>query len=128
MFYGVLAADGRFVYANAGHNPPVVLSRTGVRRLTAGGPMLGVFDEVQFPEETVSLHQGETLVLFSDGVTEARNAAGEEFSEARLVACLEERRDQQPRAILSALVERVGAFCGDALQSDDLTTVVLRFR
>lgn len=128
LVYGVLSPDGRFRYSNAGQNPPILLTKTGVHHLMTGGPMLGVFDEVAFPEETVSLRPGDTLVFFSDGVTEARNAAGEEFTDARLLACVEDHHHEAPQAILDALAGNVRAFCGDAPQSDDVTMVVVRFR
>lgn len=128
LVYGVLSSDGCFRYSNAGQNPPILLTKTGVHHLLTGGPMLGVFDEVAFPEETVSLRPGDTLVIFSDGVTEARNAAGEEFTDARLLACVEGHHNEAPQAILDTLVGHVRAFCGDATQSDDVTIVVVRFR
>jgi serine phosphatase RsbU (regulator of sigma subunit)/predicted ester cyclase len=128
MVYGVLSPDGCFRYSNAGHNPPLLLTETGSRRLTTGGVVMGLFDDATYGEETVELAPGDVLVMFSDGVTEARNAAGEEFTDARLQACVEAHRYHTPRTILNALVECVRSFCGDAVQSDDLTTVVLRFQ
>lgn len=128
LVYGVLSTNGRFRYSNAGQNPPILLTETGTRHLTAGGPMLGVFDEVAFPEETVSLHPGDTLVVFSDGVTDALNDRGEDFTNARLLACLEGRLHEPPQAILDALVGHIRAFCGDAAQGDDVTIVVVQFR
>src|SRR5581483_7035404 len=79
MTYGVLSSDGRLVYANAGHNPPALITRQGVRRLTCGGPAVGMFEASFFEEDQLRLADGDTLVLFTDGVTEARNRRDEEY-------------------------------------------------
>ena len=99
LVYAVLSPDGRLVYSNAGHNPPALLEaiRPGARRLqpsevqrlTIGGPILGSFNAASFEEGIVHLQPGDVVVMFTDGVTEARNAADEEFGEARLLKCLE---------------------------------------
>lgn len=128
LMYGVLTPDGCFRYSNAAQNPPILLTQTGIHRLTAGGPMLGVFEDPGFPEETVSLRFGDTLVLFSDGVTEALNEDGEEFTDARLLECVTKHRKEAPQTILDAILEAVRTFCGDAAQNDDITSVVTRFR
>ena len=128
LVYGVVSMNGCFRYANAGQNPPILLTKAGVRVLTAGGPMLGMFDEVSFPEEAILLQPGDTLVVFSDGVTDALNDAGEEFTSARLLDSLEGRHGQPPKAVLDALIGRIRDFCGDAPQTDDVTIAVMRFR
>src|SRR5439155_17327485 len=80
-FYGILSADGTFAYCNAGHNPPFLVTRGGVRRLETGGVVLGLFERASFDEETLPLEPGDFVVAFSDGVSEALNEAGEEFSD-----------------------------------------------
>ena len=95
VMYGVLAPDGRLTYCNAGHNPPILVGRSGVRRLETGGLILGLFPHAIYEEETLQLEDGDTLVVFSDGVTEALNAAGDEFGEERLLPCIE-RAPRQP--------------------------------
>ena len=89
VMYGVLGADGRLTYSNAGHNPPILVGRNGVRRLETGGLILGLFPHATYEEETLQLEDGDTLVVFSDGVTEALNEAGDEFGEERLLPCIE---------------------------------------
>jgi predicted ester cyclase len=128
LVYGMLSPNGSFRYSNAGQIPPILLTEQGVRRLSTGGPMLGVFDSAAFPEQQLSLHPGDALLLYSDGVTEALNRAGEEFTDARLVECIEGRYNDSPQAILDTLVGEVRAFCGDASQHDDITIVVAQFR
>ncbi len=126
-FYGILSPDGSLTYCNAGHNAPLLVSATGIRRLETGGVVLGLFDHATFDEETVQLQPGEFIVAFSDGVTEALNPAGEEFTDERLVDCVKSHRALSPQAALDALLAEVRAFCADATQSDDVTAVLVRY-
>jgi serine phosphatase RsbU (regulator of sigma subunit) len=127
VIYGVLAADGRLTYSNAGHNPPLLLGRHGARRLETGGLFLGLFPLAAYEEETLALEQGDLLVVFSDGVTEALNAQGEEFEEGRLLACLDAHRQCTPVELLECLLSTVREFVASAAQSDDVTALVLRY-
>jgi len=127
LVYGVLSSNGRLIYSNAGHNAPALLARDGIRRLTTGGPILGVFADAVFEEETLHLHDRDTLVMFTDGVTEARNASDEEFGEERLMACLHPDAASTPLAVLHRVFAAVREFCGRADQSDDITVSVTRY-
>ena len=126
-FYGMLAPDGSLTYCNAGHNAPLLVSASGIRRLETGGVVLGLFDQATFDEETVQLHPGDFIVAFSDGVTEAMNPAGEEFTDDRLIACVNQHRTLSPQGALEALLAEVRKFCADATQSDDVTAVFVRY-
>jgi phosphoserine phosphatase RsbU/P len=126
-FYGMLTPDGALMYCNAGHNAPMVVSSSGVRRLETGGVVLGLFENAAYDEETVRLQPGDLIVSFSDGVSEAMNAQGEEFSDERLIACVNANLGKPPSEVLDALFADVRAFCGDADQSDDVTAVLVRF-
>jgi ketosteroid isomerase-like protein len=126
LVYGVLSSDGRFVYSNGGHNSPVLLTRDGTRRLTEGGSILGPFVDSTFEEETLQLRARDTLVMFTDGVTEARNAAGEEFGEDRLMTCLRSNADRSPTALMDRILADVREFCAHADQTDDVTVTVTR--
>jgi serine phosphatase RsbU (regulator of sigma subunit) len=126
-FYGILGPDGSFLYCNAGHNPPFLISASGVRRLETGGVVLGLFEQAAFDEEALTLEPGDFIVAFSDGVSEALNEAGDEFSDDRLLACVTANRNGTPQMILDALLKDVRAFCGEAPQSDDVTLVMVRF-
>jgi len=126
-FYGMLGADGSLTYSNAGHNAPVLLMRHGVRRLETGGTILGLFPQASYEEETVELESGDVLVIFSDGVTEALNGAGEEFGEERLLSCLDANRRRPPVELLDCVFSAVRAFAGNAAQNDDVTAMVLKF-
>src|SRR5437660_309338 len=126
-FYGMLGPDGSLTYCNAGHNAPLLVSRSGIRRLETGGVVLGLFDTAQFEEETVKLEPGDLIVLFSDGVTEAMNPAGEEFTDERLIECANAHRGETPQAAVEALLADVRTFCEDATQSDDVTILLVRY-
>jgi phosphoserine phosphatase RsbU/P len=128
VMYGTLSPDGRLTYSNAGHNPPVLLGRNGVRRLDKGGLILGLFPQATYEEETLELEDGDTLVVFSDGVTEAMNTAGDEFGEERLLPCLNEHRGSTPEKLRDRILASVRTFAASAAQNDDLTALVLRYR
>jgi sigma-B regulation protein RsbU (phosphoserine phosphatase) len=112
-------------YSVAGHNPPILLRRSGdVIRLTTGGTVLGVFPEVAFEEDTLPLMAGDRLVLFTDGITEARNAAGDEYEDARLIDALRRHRALPASDLQQRLLAEALAFAGGTLQ-DDATLIVL---
>jgi sigma-B regulation protein RsbU (phosphoserine phosphatase) len=126
FFYSVLhAAARRLVYANAGHNAPLLLHRDGtVERLAVGGPVIGMFPECRFEEGEVTFQRGDRLVLFTDGVTELRSAAGEEFGEERLVRVVRENRRRSAAELRSRIFEVLGEFGGGEFQ-DDATLIVM---
>jgi sigma-B regulation protein RsbU (phosphoserine phosphatase) len=126
-FYGMLAADGSLTYSNAGHNAPMLVTGGGVRRLETGGLVLGLFGHAIFEEETVVLQPGDTLIVFSDGVSEAFNEHGDEFGDDRLLGLIDVHKDEAPQALLDALLAGVRAFSGRATQSDDVTMLIVRF-
>src|ERR1700681_273126 len=126
-FYGVLAPDGSLTYSNAGHNPPMLVTADGVRRVDAAGLVLGLFSHGAFDEETLTLQPGDAVAVFSDGVTEAFDEAGGEFTDERLLGAVRTHRGQAPRMWLDALLAEVRAFCGRATPSDDLTILVIRY-
>ena len=126
-FYAMLGPDGSLTYSNGGHNAPVLVTAGGVRRLETGGMVLGLFEHVVFEQETLSLSSGDVIVAFSDGVSEALNEAGEEFTDERLLASLDAHRHESPQQLLDGLLADVRAFCGRATSSDDVTIVVVRY-
>jgi serine phosphatase RsbU (regulator of sigma subunit)/pSer/pThr/pTyr-binding forkhead associated (FHA) protein len=126
-FYATLAADGSLVYSNAGHNAPFLVTSTGVRRLETGGLVLGMFDQAVFDEEALRLAPGDVIIAFSDGVSEAFNEAGEEYTDDRLLASVNAHRGHPPQKLLDALLADVRRFCGKASPSDDVTMVVVRY-
>jgi putative ABC transport system permease protein len=130
FFYARIAADGRQAhYVNAGHNRPYLVRRTpaGVEmhELDVGGTVLGLFPEVSYDEAVIDLHPGDVIIAFTDGVTDALNAQGEEFGEERLRELLSGTAGDSAPAIASQLGERVREWMGGAEQYDDLTFVVV---
>jgi sigma-B regulation protein RsbU (phosphoserine phosphatase) len=126
-FYGMLSPDGSFTYCNAGHNAPLLVTASGIRRLETGGVVLGLFDTATFEEETLKLEPGDLIVLFSDGVTEAMNSESEEFTDERLIACANAHLGETPQQVLDALLADVHTFCAGEPQSDDVTAVLVRY-
>jgi sigma-B regulation protein RsbU (phosphoserine phosphatase) len=131
LMYGALQADGRLTYCNAGHNPPLVISQAGgsptIRRLERGGPIVGLFEGATFEEETVRLTPGDWLIVFSDGVSEALSAEGDEYGDDRIIAVVNNNPQVEPQQLLEALFLDVREFAKGAAQSDDITAMVLRF-
>lgn len=126
FFYCVVDATLRtLTYANAGHYPPVLVRGNGsVERLDAGGPVLGVFDDGVYQQATVPFGSGERLVLFTDGITEARNDDDEEFGEERLIASAVTHRDCDAYVLQARLADAVSRFSGGKYQ-DDATLIVV---
>jgi serine phosphatase RsbU (regulator of sigma subunit) len=127
IMYGVLAADGRMAYCNAGHNPPLVIGSSGVRRLERGGTIVGLFEAATYEEETVQLTSGDWLVIFSDGISEATSASGDEYGEARIIECIQRNAALDPSRLLDALFKDVREFAQGEPQGDDITAMVIRY-
>jgi len=131
LFYGVLdERTGRFVYANGGHNPPILVDSDGANPLkTTGGVALGMFDGLDYDDAYVDMEPGARLVLFSDGVTEAFNASDEAFGDDRLLDTTRALPvEQGPDQDVNDIVNAVDEFAGDAPQFDDITCVVLVYK
>lgn len=127
-FYGHLDPGGSFQYCNAGHNAPFLLTRDRCARLDTGGSVLGLFDTGRFDTGHERLQPGDLLMIFSDGVSEAVNAAGEEFGDDRLAACLAPVRKQSATEVLAAIQQPLSDFCGAAAVRDDATLMVVKIR
>ena len=89
--------------------------------------MLGLFEHATFDEETLVLSPGDVIIAFSDGVSEAMNEAGDEFTDQRLLASIELHRSKPPQQLLDALLADVRTFCGQATPNDDVTMVIVRY-
>jgi sigma-B regulation protein RsbU (phosphoserine phosphatase) len=126
-FYAVLAPDGKLTYCNAGHNPPLLIRPSGMERLETGGLILGLFEHATFEQDTLCVAPGDILVIFSDGVTEALSASGEEYGEERLLECAIQFREKSVADLLEGILASVRQFTAGAVQSDDVTALVLRY-
>jgi serine phosphatase RsbU (regulator of sigma subunit) len=129
-FYGVLGSDGAFTFTNGGHNAPVLVTKSGVRRLETGGMVLGLFEQSTFEEETVQLEPGDIIIAFSDGVTEAVNAEGVEYMDDRLLASIARHMPAAAGAapsFLEHLLADVRTFCAGEDPHDDITLLMVRY-
>ncbi len=126
FFYAVLdTKTHRLTYCNCGHNPPILLRANGdVERLSAGGTLVGLRAGELFQEALVSLGEGDRLVLFTDGLSEAEDASAEQYGEERLVEELRASDRVSADEILSRIVDDVTAHCNGVF-TDDATAVVL---
>jgi serine phosphatase RsbU (regulator of sigma subunit) len=129
FFFGILDPEGNCTYTNAGHNPPCVVRTDGtLLELTEGGMVLGLFPQAQYESKTIKLEPGDHLVLFTDGVLEALNKAGEEFGEERVFKLLRQHARSSSSTILRCLKEQLAEFSANTPQHDDITMMVLGYR
>jgi sigma-B regulation protein RsbU (phosphoserine phosphatase) len=130
VFYCVLdSTTGMLHYANGGHNPPYVRRADGAVEVLGGavGLVLGVVPGIVYPEHALQLLPGDRLVLYTDGVTEAFNAADEAYGAERLIAEVKVHGDGAAAALVERICRSVTIFAGAAPQSDDITLTVLRW-
>jgi sigma-B regulation protein RsbU (phosphoserine phosphatase) len=124
VFLAILNVEtGRLVYANAGHNPPYIVSpQGGLDRLTSGTDIaLGIFEEVAYHVHENRLAAGEGLFVYSDGVTEAASESGQFFEEKRLETALGLISGGTSKNVTQGVTSALREFVGDAPQSDDIT-------
>lgn len=127
-FYAVMdAPSGRLTFANAGHNVPIVRRADGrVEEAVARGMVLGIMDDMTYDEAATTLAEGDMIVLYTDGITEAMNARGDLFDKERLMAAVHGASPADARALIDAILVAVRDFTGDTPQADDLTIVTVR--
>jgi phosphoserine phosphatase RsbU/P len=130
IFYGVLdTRSGSFEYSNGGHNPPYLISVDGkVKQLdNVGGLMIGAFKDAPYESNVIMMKSGESLLFYTDGVTESFNKEGEEFSETRLQNILLGKTILNPDEIINHVFENVQSFSNGVEQSDDITCLALKY-
>lgn len=121
-------ATGECAYTNAGHNPPLLASAGGrIERLEGGGPVLGLLSGVPYEQRELRLEPGQSLVMYSDGVTEATNAAGEEFGDERLAEAVRAASGLPAGDFVARLRQAIEEFAAGSAPPDDLTLVVARW-
>ena len=129
LFLGIY--DGRshrLTYSNGGHLPPILIARNGgIRRLEAGGTVIGLFDNMSYEEGSVEMKPGEIFLAYSDGVTEPENDFGE-FGEQRLIDLVSDNRSLPLPQISQLVTTAVENWIGDNEQPDDVTLVLARAR
>jgi sigma-B regulation protein RsbU (phosphoserine phosphatase) len=106
-------------FTNGGHNPPILVRGDGsVERLATGGLLLGMFEDAGFDEAEVALRSGDSLLLFTDGITEAQDSDGVEFGDARLIDAIIKHRHDPAARIASQILDTVRSFAGGGLDDD----------
>jgi phosphoserine phosphatase RsbU/P len=118
--------NGRILYTNAGHLAPILLRNGTVMRLDSNGMVVGMFPEYPFEEGVVELQKGDLLAAFTDGITEAENAQGEQFGDARLTELLIQNRDKPLDDVLAIVTRAVRDWAYDPDNQDDTTMVLAR--
>ena len=128
LFYSILDTEKHTLsFSNAGQDNPMLVSAKGsVSRLKTGGIMLGAFDDFQFEDETVSMKPKETLVIYSDGVSEAMNPAKELYGDKQLQQLVVKNRNKSAGEIIDTIIADVRQHANGYPQSDDITVVVVR--
>ncbi|HUU36237.1 MAG TPA: GAF domain-containing SpoIIE family protein phosphatase, partial [Vicinamibacterales bacterium] len=127
VFFATLAPDGVLTYCNAGHNPPIVVGPAGLRSLESGSVPVGLFSSATYADAETVLEKGDVLIIYSDGVTEALNTAGEEFSEERLAELATQHHLAPLDDLVQHIITAVQTFAVGAQQSDDVTVLVARY-
>lgn len=129
LFFGIFDLDsGDFEFVNAGHNPPLLLRTGGEVEVLphSQNPALAVMDGLSFRQGNLQIQHGETLLLYTDGITEAQNPAGELFGDERLLAWARQANLDGSNNVTNSLLSAVRAFESSAAQADDITCIALR--
>jgi serine phosphatase RsbU (regulator of sigma subunit) len=127
LMLGVVSADGVLTYTNAGHNPPFIIGPSGVRRLDEGGPVVGLLEFAPYTQTSVALDPGDIVVVFSDGVSEAENSAGEDFGDDRVLASVQAAAGTDAETLVGQVFAAVRTFAAGTAQGDDITAMVIRY-
>jgi len=130
FFWGVLNDETKEItYVNAGHNPPLLIRQGKITKLKTGGMILGVMQTIiPYQSETVKLFSGDSIILFTDGVTEAMNIKNEEYSDERLEELTLKACGKNSNEILELIKQDVAEFTAGAVQSDDITCLILKVK
>jgi sigma-B regulation protein RsbU (phosphoserine phosphatase) len=119
--------EGKFVFVNAGHNPPLLKKKNGSFKYLRTKPhiFLAIIKDAEYVEEEINLEEGDTLYFYTDGVTEAMNGEKELFGEERLLNALNKYKDSTPKELLNNIKNEVDNFAGGAEQADDIAMLAL---
>jgi sigma-B regulation protein RsbU (phosphoserine phosphatase) len=131
FFYAQYEPSTRnLTYVNAGHNPPAVLRKKGdeweIIRLDAGGAVVGLLRSFPYSQASVTLEPGDTLVAFTDGISEAMNPAEEEWGEENLIEAMKDCQGLSASDTIARIIEAADRFAAGAKQHDDMTLIVVR--
>jgi sigma-B regulation protein RsbU (phosphoserine phosphatase) len=129
-FFGILNVDtGDFTYSNGGHIPPFIISENKIHELAVtNNPALGVIDDVSYNEITINLNKGDSILMFTDGVTEAQNLDNIEFGESRIKDVISNNTNANPAELCSLLFKTLENYRGEAVQFDDITLLSFKWK
>ncbi len=125
---GKAGSTGDVELCNAGHNPPLLLQGSKMKDIAATGLPLGMFSEERFKVSRVRMKPGDTIVLYTDGLSEALNRSGREYGTRRLSKIVKENPSLAPKEVISLCLQDLRAFRCGAPRDDDLTLMVIRRR
>ena len=127
VFFCILNGEtGELVFCNAGHNPPVIVRNNGDHEQLEGGPVIGIIPSIEYKEYRITLEVSDTLVIYSDGVTETADASDDEFETERLAATVRRNRHLPASEIVNLIRQAVTTHAAGAPQSDDITIMIAR--
>ncbi len=128
LFYGVLDSKNHCLcYTNAGHDNPYLFRKDGsVRRLSRGGIVVGFMEKYAYSEEKISLKDGDLLLIYTDGITEALTTGEEEFGEERLEKIVRANMNEKADVIIDLIIKDILTFRGTAPQTDDMTLMIIK--
>jgi phosphoserine phosphatase RsbU/P len=126
VYLDVHAMSGHVRVLNAGHMPPIVARANGASAMARGSVVLGIMEGAAYPEQSIDLDAGDVLVVYSDGVSEAINEAGDFFGDERIATLAESSRSLPARAIGERLRNAVAAHLGDQAPNDDVSIMILK--
>jgi sigma-B regulation protein RsbU (phosphoserine phosphatase) len=127
LFYGILDTKTHgFTYSNAGHDSPYFMASSQFSRLETGGTVLGVIEPFDYEQDSVTLASADTIVIYSDGITESFNEKDEPFGEERIEAVLKQHQKATASAIVDEIINAAKKFAGRRQQADDMTVVVIK--
>jgi len=127
VYLEIAPGSGAVQFLNAGHMPPLHLHDGVVDELPRGGPALGIVARAEYTTQNVTLKPGDTLCVYSDGLTEARNMAGEFFGEERFRKLLGQVATLDPAKMGNHILQRIRRFTDEASQHDDISLLILRY-
>jgi len=126
IYFDIKTDSGNVSFVNAGHMPPLILRGGQMQEWDKGGVALGLEAKVKYKEESFHLDSGDSFVVYTDGVTDARNDAGEFWGEQRFFALLPSLKSMGSQAMVEHIVQVIDRFTGNAVRSDDLTLLILK--
>jgi len=120
---------GRVIYANGGHNPPIIITHDGAHFIeNKKEPIVGAMPGIIYSNSTLTLSNGQGVMLYTDGVNEAMNKEGEQFSNQRMIDEVSKDRDLPSETIVHNLLDRIRKHAGSAPQSDDIAMLIIKFQ